>query len=127
MTPDPQTIQAQAAPLCRALCALLEYHERETGQARICIPTAYLLANLRKHGGEAVSAPGFPVNAQRLGMALSAQKSALQQAGIIAAYKRNHKFGRLWMIGRATEFESEAALLDAFAWVWQRDPKPKYW
>jgi hypothetical protein len=111
MKPEPQT---ELSPLLRALISLLDWMQSRGEERAHCNTPARLLDVLQKHGGDAAKAPGFPVNVQRLGMALSSEKAALMTAGIITASKRDHVFGRLWLIGEAGEFPDEDALLDCF-------------
>lgn len=103
MKPEPQT----DSPLTRALISLLDGTD---GMGAYCTTPARLLDALKKHGGEAAKASGFPVNVQRLGMALNAEKAMLKEAGVLAVSKRDKAFGRLWLIGDASEFQSEDEL-----------------
>jgi hypothetical protein len=110
MKPEPQT----DSPLARALISLLDWMQSLGRERAHCNTPARLLAVLKKHGGQAAQAKGFPVNVQRFGIALSSEKASLMAAGIVTASKRDHVFGRLWLIGDSEEFQSEDELLTHF-------------
>ncbi len=106
--------QAELSPLARALISLLDWMQSRGEERAHCNTPARLLDVLHKYGGQAAQEKGFPVNVQRLGMALNSEKAALMAAGIVTASKRHHDFGRLWLIGDGEEFPDEDALLDCF-------------
>jgi hypothetical protein len=107
MKTEPQT---KLSPLARALISMLDSIQSRGEYRAHCNTPARLLDVLQKHGGDAAKAPGFPVNVQRLGMALNSEKAALMAAGIVTASKRDKVFGRLWIIGGASEFCDEDEL-----------------
>lgn len=111
MKPEPQT---QLSPLADALISLLDWMQSHGEYRAHCNTPARLLDVLQKHGGQAAQAKGFPINVQRLGMALNSEKAALLAAGIVTASKRDHVFGRLQLVGGASEFQSEDELLTHF-------------
>jgi hypothetical protein len=103
-------MNTEPSPLARALISLLDWMQSRGEYRAHCNTPARLFDLLQKHGGQAAQEKGFPVNVQRLGMAMSSEKAALLAAGIITASKRDHVFGRLQLVGDAREFESEDEL-----------------
>jgi hypothetical protein len=106
--------KTESSSLCRALISLLDSIQSRGEYRANCNTPAGLLAALKKHGGAATSEKDFPKNVQRLGMALSSEKAALMAAGIVTACKRDHLWGRFWMIAGTSEFESEDELRNHF-------------